>query len=249
MASTPKQVNGISSNNTSSPGKRKKSHGKSSYLSKWLDKTMSHIQGATPSMDTYDFIPPSMNTNWPMSASQFAPGYDPYRNMYGTAEPLSLPTLPSYHNPPMMPFYRQDHRYVQNVSKSIQVQRPKVRRRPEHKAEEVYNDQDSQKVSSENVDYASLPPIITSVGDTTSNSDKHEKDTDDANNRRFSDPCVRGLPDVAQAANVDSDSSLASQSTDSQMGSKLLICLLDQINSLKRVNERLNKDLMETRGE
>lgn len=248
MASTPKQVNGNGSSNNTSPGKRKKSHGKSSYLSKWLDKTMSHIQDATPSMDTYDFVTPSMNMNWPVGA-QFAPGYDPYRNMYGTTEPLSLPTLPSYHNPPMMHYYGQDHRYVQNVNKSIQVQRPRLRRR-EQKAEEVsYHEQDSQaKISTDNLDYASLPPIITSVGDTNSNSDRHEKDKDDVSNRRFSDPCVRSLPDVAQPANVDSDSD-DSNSTDSQMGSKLLICLLDQISSLKRANERLNKDLMDTRGE
>uniref|UniRef100_A0A2A4J5U8 Uncharacterized protein n=1 Tax=Heliothis virescens TaxID=7102 RepID=A0A2A4J5U8_HELVI len=265
MASTPKQVNGKPSNSNGSLGKRKKSRGsRGSYLSKWLDKTMHHIQESTPSMDTYDtFVNP--NVNYSMGSSQFAPGYDPYRHMYGCApEPMSLPTLPSYCNPPMMPFYGPEYRYVQSVNKSIQVQRPRMRRRSENKAEEVSstpghgtpthsaNNYLQPKNLTDSQDFASLPPIVTSVGDTNSNSDVNLNDKEEGRDgRRYSDPCVRGLPDVARPANgdVESGSEASSDMSGSQVGSRLLTCLLDQITSLKMANERLNKDLMDTKVE
>lgn len=261
MASTPKQLNGNGTN--SSLGKRKKSRAsKSTYLSKWLDKTMHHVQEATPGIETYDFVNPTMN--WQIGGSQFAPGYDPYRHMYGAPEPMSLPTLPSYYSPPMFPHsipisvYPSDQRYVQNV-KSIQVQRPRMRRRNDQRAEELQitpnclEESSSQpKNLSSDQDYASLPPIITSVGDTNSNSDMNDKEKDDGSNaRRYSDPCVRGLPDVARPANggdVDSESDASSSASGSLVGSRLLSCLLDQIASLKLTNDRLNKDLLNTRG-
>lgn len=265
MASTPKQVNGKPSNSNGSLGKRKKSRGsRGSYLSKWLDKTMHHIQESTPSMDTYDtFVNP--NVNYSMGSSQFAPGYDPYRHMYGCApEPMSLPTLPSYCNPPMMPFYGPEYRYVQSVNKSIQVQRPRLRRRSDNKAEEVSstpghgtpthsaNNYLQPKNLTDSQDFASLPPIVTSVGDTNSNSDMNLNDKDEGRDgRRYSDPCVRGLPDVARPANgdVESGSEASSDMSGSQVGSRLLTCLLDQITTLKMANERLNKDLMDTKVE
>ncbi|XP_022817618.1 uncharacterized protein LOC111350327 isoform X1 [Spodoptera litura] len=266
MATTPKQVNGKPSNNNGSLGKRKKSRGsRGSYLSKWLDKTMHHIQESTPSMDTYDtYVNP--NLHYAMGSSQFAPGYDPYRHMYGCGpEPMSLPTLPSYCNPPMMPFYGPEYRYVQNVNKSIQVQRPRLRRRSDNKAEEVNNASRQgtpthshamnylqPKNLTDSQDFASLPPIVTSVGDTNSNSEINMNEKDEGNNaRRFSDPCVRGLPDVARPANgdVDSGSEASSDMSGSQVGSRLLTCLLDQISSLKMANERLSKDLMDTKVE
>ncbi|XP_026734542.1 uncharacterized protein LOC113498646 isoform X2 [Trichoplusia ni] len=267
MASTPKQVNGKPSNSNGSLGKRKKSRGsRGSYLSKWLDKTMHHIQEATPSMDTYDtFVNPNMN--YPMGGSQFAPGFDPYRQIYGMApEPMSLPTLPTYCNPPMMPFYGPEfYRYsgVQSVNKSIQVQRPRVRRRSDNKVEESNNTsrnvtpththQNSYlqpKNLSDSQDFASLPPIVTSVIDTNSNSDMNGNDKDEGSNaRRYSDPCVRGLPDVARPANgdVETGSEASSDMSGSQVGSRLLTCLLDQITSLKLANERLTKDLMDSK--
>ncbi|XP_049877941.1 uncharacterized protein LOC126375135 isoform X2 [Pectinophora gossypiella] len=259
MASSPKSTNGNAPNNNGNGplGKRKRSRSnKGSYLSKWLDKTMQHIQEATPSMDTYDTYIPSMN--WP-NTSQFAPGYDPCRyNMYGcTPEPMSLPTLPTYYNGNHM--YNPDYRYMQH--KSVQVQRPR-RRRSEHKAEEVHSTPNATpngtlsylqpKNFTDNQDYASLPPIVTSVGDTNSNSDVNTNEKDDgSNNRRYSDPCVRGLPDVARPTNgeVDSASDSGSDLSGSQVGSRLLTCLLDQIASLKMANERLNKELMDTRAE
>ncbi|CAH0594104.1 unnamed protein product [Chrysodeixis includens] len=269
MASTPKQVNGKPSNSNGSLGKRKKSRGsRGSYLSKWLDKTMHHIQEATPSMDTYDtFVNPSMN--YPMGGSQFAPGFDPYRHIYGIApEPMSLPTLPTYCNPPMMPLYGPEfYRYsgVQSVNKSIQVQRPRVRRRSDNKVEESNNTsrnvtpththQNSYlqpKNLSDSQDFASLPPIVTSVVDTNSNSDMNGNDKDEGSNaRRYSDPCVRGLPDVARPANgdVETGSEASSDMSGSQVGSRLLTCLLDQITSLKLANERLTKDLMDSKVE
>lgn len=256
MASTPKQVNG---NGASSLGKRKKSReSRSTYLSKWLDKTMHHIQEASPSVETYDFVNSTMH--WPIGGSQFAPGYDPYRHMYGAPEPMSLPTLPTYYNPAMIPkglaIYPTDHRYVQNV-KTTQ-QRHRMRRRNDQRPEEVPSSQsclDDSSLQPKNLsdqDYASLPPIITSVGDTNSNSDMNDKDKDDGSNpRRYSDPCVRGLPDVARPGNgeIDSESEESSTASGSQVGSRLLSCLLDQIASLKIANDRLNKDLLDTRGE
>lgn len=258
MASTPKQVNGL---NNGPLGKRKKpQRSKGSYLTKWLDKTMQHIQDSTPSMDTYD---PFVNYNW--TGSQFAPGYEPCRynnsNVYGCAEPMSLPTLPTYYNPPMPPFYSPEYRYNQTVNKSIQVQRPRPRRRVDIKAEEVNTTPNSTlsannylqpKNFTDNQDFASLPPIVTSVADTNSNCDMNSNDKDDgSNNRRYSDPCVRGLPDVARPANGEAESDCESNSsfTGSQIGSRLLGHLLDQIASLKLANERLNKDLMNTKGE
>ncbi|KAF9419352.1 hypothetical protein HW555_004116 [Spodoptera exigua] len=266
MATTPKQVNGKPSNSNGSLGKRKKSRGsRGSYLSKWLDKTMHHIQESTPSMDTYDtYVNP--NLQYVMGSSQFAPGYDPYRHMYGCGpEPMSLPTLPSYCNPPMMPFYGPEFRYVNNVNKSVQVQRPRLRRRSENKAEEVSSASRQgtpthshamnylqPKNLTDSQDFASLPPIVTSVGDTNSNSEINLNEKDEGSNaRRFSDPCVRGLPDVARPANgdVDSGSEASSDMSGSQVGSRLLTCLLDQISSLKMANERLSKDLMDTKVE
>ncbi|KOB63838.1 Uncharacterized protein OBRU01_24702 [Operophtera brumata] len=261
MASTPKQQNGSGSN--SSLGKRKKSRAsKSTDLSKWLDKTMYHVQEATLGTETYDFVNPKMN--WQISGSQFAPGYDPYRHMCGAPEPMSLPSLPSYYSPPMLPHsipisvYPSDHRYVQNV-KSVQVQRPRIRRRNDQRAEELQSTSNCleepslQPKNLSDQDYASLPPIITSVGDTNSNSDINDKEKDDGSNaRRYSDPCVRGLPDVARPANggdVDSESDDSSSASESQVGSRLLSCLLDQIASLKLTNDRLNKELLDTRGE
>ncbi|XP_072930090.1 uncharacterized protein [Epargyreus clarus] len=267
MASTPKQVNGNASLNNNGPlGKRKKSrNNRSSYLSKWLDKTMHQVQDTIPSLDpTYDPFGSSMN--WAMSGAQFAPGYDPCRyNMYGcTPEPMSLPTLPTYFNPLMPAHYNPECRYGLSENKSVQVQRAR-RRRSENKAEEVPGTPANNtsctlshinylqpKNFTDSQDFASLPPIVTSMGDTNSNSDVRTQDKDDASNaRRFSDPCVRGLPDIARPANgdIDSETDTNSDLSGSQVGSRLLSCLLDQISSLKMVNERLNKDLQETRAE
>ncbi|CAH2235045.1 jg5023 [Pararge aegeria aegeria] len=266
MASTPKQANGkLPSNNNGSGGKRKKSRGsRGSYLSKWLDRTMNHIQESTPSSEMYDTFmsPPARDTNWP-GGSQFTPGYDLYKySMYGS-EPLSLPSLSTYYNPimPMPPPYAE-YRFVQNENKGIQVQRPRPRRRSENKAEEVSSTPaDAPSMSQTNYlqpknftdsqDFTSLPPIVTSMADTNSNSDT-QNDKDDVNNaRRFSDPCVRGLPDVARPANgdVDSGSESGSGLSGSQVGSRLLACLLDQISTLKIANDRLNKELQEMRAE
>ncbi|CAH0756151.1 unnamed protein product [Diatraea saccharalis] len=253
MASTTKQS--IGSNGPL--GKRKKSKGnKGSYLTKWLDKTLHHIQDSTPSMETYEsYIHP--NLNWPIGSSQFAPGYDPYRYVYGCPEPLSLPTLPTYYNPAMSPYSP----YIQSVSKSIQVQRPRVRRRNENKAEEVVSTPNSTlsntnylqpKNFTDSQDFTSLPPIVTSVADTNSNSDMNTNEKGDiCNTRRFSDPCVQGLPDVARPTNGELESESESESTisDNQIGSRLLTHLLDQIKTLKLANERLSKDLLDTRVE
>lgn len=247
MASTPKQVN-VSSNNTSE--KRKKSRGsKSSYLSKWLDKTMHHVQEGTPNIDAYDFVSPNVN-NWPPGGSQFAPGYDPYRQMYSAPEPMSLPTLPSYYNPPVYPIYSPDLRYF---PKGVPVQRARMRHRADLQNHNMPNDPNylQPKNLSDSQDYTSLPPIITSVGDTTSNSDMNEKEKEDeSNTRRFSDPCVQGLPDVTQPGHGDVESESDEESTepDSQVGSRLVSCLLDQITSLKQANERLSKDLLSSRS-
>ncbi|XP_037293948.1 uncharacterized protein LOC115452993 isoform X2 [Manduca sexta] len=254
MASTPKQMNGNGSINNGSLGKRKKSRGsRGSYLSKWLDRTMQHIP--EPSLDPYDsYINP--NVNWTMS-SQFAPGYDPYRYIYGCAEPVSLPTLPSYCSP--MIHLGPEHRYMQNVNKAMPVQRPRVRRRNDIKAEEIHSTPMSNsqtylqpKNFTDSQDFASLPPIVTSVADTNSNSDMNTNEKDDGSNaRRYSDPCVRGLPDIARPENgeAESGSETGSDFSGSQVGSRLLTCLLDQIASLKSSNERLNKDLLSTRAE
>ncbi|XP_046971523.1 uncharacterized protein LOC124538489 isoform X1 [Vanessa cardui] len=261
MASTPKQSNGNLPSNNGSGVKRKKSRGsKGNYLSKWLDKTMHHIQESTPSSEVYDTYVHS-NTNWP-TGSQFAPGYDPYKyNIYGCAsEPMSLPSLPTYYNPMIPPPY-SEYRYIQNEHKSIQVQRPRQRRRSENKAEELSSTPADTPMNqtkylqpknySDSQDFASLPPIVTSMGDTNSNSDIQTNEKDDASNaRRFSDPCVRGLPDVTRPnGEVDSGSEASSGLSGSQVGSRLLSCLLDQISNLKLNNERLNKELQETRAE
>ncbi|XP_004921885.1 uncharacterized protein LOC101739665 isoform X2 [Bombyx mori] len=254
--STAKQVNG-NTTNTSSPnnngslGKRKKSRGsKTSYLSKWLDKTMHQIQDATPSIETYDtFVNPVVN--WPVG-SQFAPAYDPYRHIYGCPDPMSLPTYTSY-NP--MPPFGSEYRYAHNMNKSVNVQRARLRLRPESRPEEtngssIHSHQGyfQPKNMSDSQDFASLPPIVTTVGDTVSTSDVNTNEKDDGN-RRFSDPCVRGLPDVAQPANGDADSDSGDSSlASSEIGGRLVSCLLDQIASLKLANERLTKDLMEARG-
>lgn len=254
--STAKQVNG-NTTNTSSPnnngslGKRKKSRGsKTSYLSKWLDKTMHQIQDATPSIETYDtFVNPVVN--WPVG-SQFAPAYDPYRHIYGCPDPMSLPTYTPYN--PMLPF-GSEYRYAHNMNKSVNVQRARLRLRPESRPEEtngssIHSHQGyfQPKNMSDSQDFASLPPIVTTVGDTVSTSDVNTNEKDDGN-RRFSDPCVRGLPDVAQPANGDADSDSGDSSlASSEIGGRLVSCLLDQIASLKLANERLTKDLMEARG-
>lgn len=258
MASTPKQVNG-----SNGPlGKRKKPKGsKGSYLSKWLDKSLNHMQDATPSMETYDpFVNPNLNWTPPLCGSQFAPGYDPYRYMYGCAEPTSLPTLPSYCSPGVPPLFNHEYRYTQSVNKSVQVQRPRVRRRNDNTAEEMHSTPNSTLSNSnyfqpknftDSQDFASLPPIVTSVADTNSNSDMNANEKDDGSNtRRFSDPCVQGLPDVARPANgeMESDSETSSDLSGSQVGSRLLTHLLDQIKCLKLTNERLTKDLMDTKG-
>lgn len=258
MATAPKQANGnappkpIDTN-----GKRKKSKGsKGSYLSKWLDKTLHHQQGA---LNSDSDIYPHPNINWHMNSSQFAPGYDQFRYACNyIPEPMSLPSLPSYYGP-MGPMY-PECRYVQSEHKSVQVQRPRLRRRNENKAEELSSapmDNSIQthylqpKTFSDSQDYTSLPPIVTSMGDTNSISDMHIADKEDGSNaRRFSDPCVRGLPDIAKPANGDIDTASESSSnlSGSQVGSRLLSYLLDQISSLKLVNERLNKELIETKG-
>lgn len=257
MSSTPNHAseNAINTNNRSL-GKRKKTHrSKGSYLSKWLDKTMHHIQDCTPSMDTYESIV-NGNLNWPMGGQFAAAGFDPTRLMYAQ-EPMSLPTLPTYYNPSLPSPYAPDYRYVQSANKSIQVQRPRQRLRSDQKAEEINSTpmgtpngtlKHFSKTFSE--DFASLPPVITSVGDTTSNSDLNTNEKDDnSNTRRYSDPCVQGLPDVARPANGDMDSASDSSGTSgSQVGTRLLSCLIDQISSLKIANERLNKELQDTKG-
>lgn len=256
MASKPQQVNG---NRTSNGplGKRKKTReNKGSYLSKWLDKTMHHMQESTPSMDTFESYT-NQNTNWPLNNAHCPSNFDPYRyNVYGFApEPMSLPTIPTYYNSPLGGQYYPDLRYVQSVSKGIQVQRPRLRRRGDIKPEDVSSPVNGtlnppylqSKHFTDSPDFASLPPIVTSVGDTTSNSDLNGNEKVDANGRRYSDPCVRGLPDVAQPTQVESGSESSSVS-DSHVGSKLLTYLLDQIASLKAANDKLSKDLQETKG-
>ncbi|CAK1552316.1 unnamed protein product [Leptosia nina] len=249
MASTPKQVNGNASPSNGPLGKRKKSKGKSSYLSKWLDKH--HIPETNP-VDGYDLRP---NLSVPI-CSQFSPCYEPNRYMFGSNEPTSLPSFPTYYSPIMhhCPEYRM------HDNKSIQVQRPRLRRR-KNKAEElsstpadVANQNYMQpKNFSDSQDFASLPPIVTSTGDTNSNSDQLNDKDDGSNARRYSDPCMRGLPDVADHrptnGEVDSEYESSSDLSGSQVGSRLLSYLLDQISSLKVVNERLNKELLDTRVE
>ncbi|CAH2094385.1 unnamed protein product [Euphydryas editha] len=262
MASTPKQANGNLPSNNGSGVKRKKSReSKRNYLSKWLDKTMHHVQETSPSTEVNDTFMNS-NMNW-TTGSQFAPGYDPYKyNMFGCAsEPMSLPSLPTYYNLMIPPSY-PEYRYMHNEHKGIQVHRPRQRRRSENKAEEVSSTPADPSINqmnylqpknfSDNQDFASLPPIVTSMGDTNSNSDMQTNDKDDASNaRRYSDPCVRELPDVTRPVNgeVDSGSEASSGLSGSQVGSRLLSCLLDQISTLKNTNERLNKELLETRAE
>ncbi|XP_059058220.1 uncharacterized protein LOC131851709 isoform X3 [Achroia grisella] len=257
-SSTPKQVNDTSNGPS---GKRKKSRrSKGSYLSKWLDKTMQHVQETTTTVDAYEsYVNP--NLNWPTN-SQFSPGYEHCRyNIYGCAEPMSLPTLPTFYNPPIPPFYNPEYRYRQGVNKNIPIQRPRIHRRSDAAAEELQSIPNSTlnstnylqpKNFTDNQDFASLPPIVTSVGDTNSNSDMHTNDKDDGSNaRRYSDPCVRGLPDVARPANgeVESDSESSTSISECQIGNRLLSHLLDQITSLKMANERLSKDLLDTKAE
>ncbi|KAL4708231.1 hypothetical protein ACJJTC_013800 [Scirpophaga incertulas] len=255
MASAPKLTN-----STNGPlGKRKKSKSsKGSYLSKWLDKTLHHVQDSTPSMET--FINPSLH--WQLTSSQFAPGFDPLRYMYGCPEPHSLPPIPTYYNPAIPPMFGPECRYIESANKSIQVQRPRLRRRNVNKAEEVHSSANSTfsntsylqpKNFTDSQDYTSLPPIVTSVADSNSNDGinaNEKRDGEGGNARRFSDPCVRGLPDVTQPTNedVDSESETDSSVSGSQIGSRLLTHLLDQIQSLKLANERLTKDLLETKG-
>lgn len=261
MLSTPKQTSENANTSNRSHGKRKKTQrSKGSYLSKWLDKTMHHVQDSTPSMDTYESII-NGNLNWPMGGQFATAGFDPTRLMYAQ-EPMSLPTLPTYYNPSLMgPYCGPDYRYIQSANKSIQVQRPRQRLRSEHKAEEIHStpmgtpngtlnkNNTYSKTFSE--DFASLPPIVTSVGDTASNSDLNTNEKDDNSNaRRYSDPCIQGLPDVARPANgdVDSVSDDSSGMSGSQVGTKLLSCLIDQITTLKMANEKLNKELQDTKG-
>ncbi|GBP67814.1 hypothetical protein EVAR_53810_1 [Eumeta japonica] len=260
MTSTPKPVNGSGTNGTL--GKRKKTRvNRGTYLSKWLDKTMHHVHEQTPSMDTYEsFVNNNLNNNWQMNQSQFMPNFDPFKyNLYNyTPEPVSLPTFPTYTSP-MLGLYSPDCRFVPSVNKSIQVHRPRQRRRADNKAEDVTGKSNEKLDSSSYLqqknlagsqDFTSLPPIVTSVGDTTSNSDMNTNEKDDGSNaRRYSDPCVRGLPDIAQATGADPESESEEDSEGSHVGSRLLGCLLDQISTLKTANETLNRELQETKAE
>ncbi|XP_050671786.1 uncharacterized protein LOC126970105 [Leptidea sinapis] len=230
-------------------GKRKKTKSsKRSYLSKWLDKTTSLIQEPTQSFDSaYDIHP---NFNWPMY-SEFHPGHDRYRYMYSSNQPTSLPSMPTY------PMHRYpEYSIIPNVNNGIQ--RTHIRRR-RNKTEVALSPQDDgscqsylqPKIPIDSQDYASLPPIITA--DTNCNSEVNLNDKDDSNGgRRYSDPCPRGLPDVADhrpSNEVESETESGSETSGSQVGSRLLSYLLDQISSLKLVNERLSKELRDTRAE
>lgn len=253
MTSTAKVVNGNPTNN-GHLGKRKKSREiKGSYLNKWLDKTFNFPGESTPSMETYDFNINS-NMNW-LPNNSHPPNFDQYRfGVYGySQEPMSLPTIPTYY--PNMGAYYPDSRYVRSANKSVQVQRPR-RRRIDSKPEDVTNAVNGgfnsnylhTKTFTDSQDFASLPPIVTSVGDTNSIIDLNGTEKEDE--RRFSDPCIQGLPDVAQGVNGEADTgSVHSSESGSQVGSKLLTCLLDQITTLKMANERLNRDLQETKLE
>ncbi|XP_032521402.2 uncharacterized protein LOC116773117 isoform X1 [Danaus plexippus] len=256
MASTPKQANGNSPSNNDRPGgKRKKSRSKGTFLSKWLDKTMRDIHEPPPSLEMYD---PFMNSNM---YPQFSPGFNPYKfNTYSCApEPMSLPPLPTYYNSFIPPPYSDYPN--SNTQQEMQGRKTLPRRRNENKVEEVASfpaDNMNQKSYlelkhfSDSQDFASLPPIVTSMADTNSNCDFPERnDKEDSNNtRRFSDPCVRGLPDAERQANGDADSDCSSSGlSGSQVGSRLLTCLLDQIASLKATNGRLTKELQDTRAE
>ncbi|VVD00409.1 unnamed protein product [Leptidea sinapis] len=229
-------------------GKRKKTKSsKRSYLSKWLDKTTSLIQEPTQSFDSaYDIHP---NFNWPMY-SEFHPGHDRYRYMYSSNQPTSLPSMPTY------PMHRYpEYSIIPNVNNGIQ--RTHIRRR-RNKTEVALSPQDDgscqsylqPKIPIDSQDYASLPPIITA--DNNCNSEVNLNDKDDSNGgRRYSDPCPRGLPDVADhrpSNEVESETESGSETSGSQVGSRLLSYLLDQIASLKLVNERLSKELRDTRG-
>lgn len=256
MTSTPQKVNNVPTSTEGALGNRKKSrNSKGSYLTKWLDKTMRHIQESTANTNPYDsYVAP--NLNWPVS-NTLGSNHEIFRNnMYGYLHDPVLPTSSMYYNPHVHPGYNSGYRCMHH---SEQTHRPKLRRN-ENKAEEVSSapmeNVDSMishsymPKNSDSQDYTSLPPIVTSIGDTNSTSDLNAPKEDSNNARRYSDPCVRGLPDVARPANgdIDSVSDESSDFSENEVGSRLLACLLDQITTLKGANEKLNRELQETRG-
>ncbi|XP_045537819.1 uncharacterized protein LOC106721541 isoform X1 [Papilio machaon] len=258
MTSTPQQVNNVPTSTEGALGKRKKSrNSKGSYFTKWLDKTMRHTQETTANTNPYDsYVAP--NLNWPVS-NTFVPNHEVFRNnMYGyLPEPPVLPTSSMYYNPHVHPVYNSGYRCMHH---SNETHRPRLRRN-EIKAEEVSSapienvdsmiSHNYMPKNSDSQDCTSLPPIVTSIGDTNSTSDLNVPKEDSNNARRYSDPCVRGLPDVARPANgdVDSSSEESSEFSENEVGSRLLACLLDQITTLKGANEKLNRELQETRAE
>ncbi|XP_068618839.1 uncharacterized protein [Battus philenor] len=263
MSSTTKHQNNAPSSNSGSLGNRKKSHSnKSSYLSKWLDKTTRQIQESAANLDSYDsYVPPQMN--WPISFSHLGASHEPFKHSLYDYLPDPTSTVPSvYYNSHIHPTYNPGHRCVHHP-KAEPSRRPRLRRKNDNKVEEVSSapmENESvlshmsylQQKNVDNQDFASLPPIVTSTGDTNSTSELNANDKEETGNtRRYSDPCVRGLPDVARPANgdIESGSEESSDISENEVGNKLLSCLLDQITSLKLINEKLNKELHETRAE
>lgn len=259
MTSAPRECNGNLNNNGSLGKCKKVRENRGSYLKKWLDKNMQ--QFSAPSVETYESYLSGNAPTWAMPATNGRvapddPSHYKYGNGYGCApEPVSLPTYPSFYsaqspfNTMMIntPTWGPDITNgcsVRNTSNNIQVQRPRQKRNHNNKANFINGVVHGDIIRGGDNDFASLPPMVNSIPDAASNSDMNVNDKEDSCNRRFSDPCLPRLQHENSSDSED-DSVLYSDA----IGNKLMMCLMDQINALKHTNERLTKDLVETRAE
>lgn len=100
-----------------------------------------------------------------------------------------------------------------------------------------------------NNDYASLPPVVDHKENVATINGSDE--TNKSEKRRFSDPGFAqndAFDGNREDSGDETDSGASSVLYDYNANSRLIMCLVDHINTLKETNRRLHKELHDTRG-
>ncbi|XP_077297028.1 uncharacterized protein LOC143918830 [Arctopsyche grandis] len=246
-------------------GKRKKVRLRhSDFLHSWLEKA-AH-QALTPQTSNIDTCPPPppppsyLPLQLPLYPQRlFTTASDPsvcrYSNPYAyPAEPLSLPICAP-------PYYPIQH----PLPADFQIPPKNTRRLNCHKksrASRKHVENDLLKLpngsgearsntpslaSGINNDFASLPPVVKEDNVVLNGNDESKSEK-----RRFSDPgfaqneTFEGNQDES---GDESESETSSMLYEYNANSRLIMCLVDHINTLKDNNKRLHKELHDSKGE
>lgn len=177
-----------------------------------------------PPISTHYPNPPAWGQPSPMRYSQ-----TPQRKNRGSNNPRKIPVS----------------RSTSNVGVGIDFSRVQSSHLPSANKCDPRN---TSSAAGPNIDFTSLPPVINHIPgpyDVTG-----QEDDTSGNQRRFSDPGIAQNPsfDQSQEESQDETDSDSSGPGGSQAENRLIMCLVDQIHTLKETNGKLYKALHDTRG-